>query len=789
MKKAAIMTWYHYQNFGTALQVTALSHVLHELGYSVNVIQYIPPDGRFITKSNSNSLICLLGFYLKRVPTFTKRILKKFSGVPTCDNFVDKKRNELFQKFIDEHLVLTAKCQTYSELFALKSNFDVFVCGSDQIWSPLCFDTKYFLDFIPKLKKIAYAPSIGVTQIKDKYIRNCMKKLIDDFRFLSVREEQGKKLIKEICNKDAVVALDPTLLLKKEWNNYLNDDYAQKQGKYLLCYFLGENQATWNHVWKIADKLGLQIKIVPVFQKDVEKPGQILTGVGPAEFLGLIKHAAFVCTDSFHGVAFSINFHKEFCVYERFSNNSSDSQNSRIYNILNITGLKTRLIKDKNKINVDLSDIDFLEVDKKLEQYRNESIQFLKKSLTEISKFNILSQKKEITNTCCGCGNCAIICPNKAIEIKKNKNGFIEAEIQKEKCTNCGLCKKVCPYNGQRSSMIDAAKHKLYMAKSKNSEVLQKSSSGGIGHELASSFCKQGYDVAGCMYDYEEEEARHVLINKYNIEGLGIFQGSKYIQSNTFTAFKIAVEKSEKAIIFATPCQIAGLDRLLRLKNKRNNFILVDLICHGVPSQNLWEKYLLYIKNKVNLTNYEVEFRTKEKSWHSKYMQFVDINSKSSYCTSERENLFYSFFLLRNCFMKSCYECIYRENSAADIRIGDYWGERFKKDTTGVSMIIALTTAGETALHQLQIENKIEMCQYPCDEYWKVQYPYNPLKPVFYDELMDDLQSSERSLKEIEKEYCREFFIKRKIGKIKNKLLFFYRMIKKITNYKMKFGD
>lgn len=750
MKKVALMTWSQYHNFGTSLQVTALTYIIRRLGYQVDVINYKPHA----------KLVTLIDY--KDISHYLGKINKKFKSRKTKLVF-DKTREQAFNDFLDRSINLTEECKTDSDLFLLNEHYDTFVCGSDQIWAPSIFNSKYFLDFVQNPNKmIAYAPSIGLAKIADKYVKNRMIENIDRFIHLSVREEQGAKLIKEMCNKEAKVVLDPTLLLTSdEWDTMAIP--TEDISPYILCYFLGDNKESWKHVYELSKETHIQLKIIPVFKSDYERGHGVVDGVGPGEFLNLVKNASFVCTDSFHGTAFSIIYNKPFYTYERFSNKDGNSQNSRVYNILKLLKLESRLVCDRNNVLDDPLICDYIDINKQLERNRKESINYLENALIESIGDNNCCEYK-ITNTCCGCGVCSIICPANAIEIKRNKNGFLESFVDQRKCINCRKCKIVCPFGNKASIEIDKNAHDLYMLKSNDKKILESTASGGAGYEIASMLSKEGYDVVGCTYDKGKGEAVHKFVKAGDMESLNDFKGSKYLQSNTKDSFISVINKTDKAVVFGTPCQIAGIDLLLKSKKKRESYVLVDLICHGVPSQHLWNKYLRegLIKYGYGLSP-DVKFRDKSKGWRDKYIQIKGNNVL--YLRNENKDLFYRFFLLRHSNMEACYECNFRTSSAADIRIGDYWGPRYKDDKDGVSMVIAMTEVGDMVLKRLKRNNRIKLRKKECIEYWTVQYPQNPIKPVFYSDLIRDLGDENKSLEEIAAFYCSGFEFYKKMQK------------------------
>ena len=691
----------------------------------------------------------------KDITFYTNKLNEKIKSVNNR-RVPDSERELAFNKFLDAQIELTGECKTSSDLFQLNDKYEAFICGSDQIWAPSLFNSKYFLDFVEDPNKIiAYAPSIGLSNIEDVYVKNCMKKSIERFQHLSIREKQGQKLIQQLCNKEAQVVLDPTLLLSsEEWDNMAVS--TKQKSPYILCYFLGNNKDTWKNVRQISKATKIPLKIIPVFKKDYKRDGDVVPGIGPGEFLDLVRNASLVCTDSFHGTAFSIIYEKPFYVYERFNNKDSNSQNSRVYNILKITGLENRLIKDKATVNNAPLSCEYGKAREKLKIKREESLLYLSDALNASTPSTNENKEYKITNTCCGCGVCSIVCPQGAIEIKRNADGFLDATIDQSKCIKCGLCRLVCPFNGEDGVQINEEKYNLYMLKSKDKSVLNSSSSGGAAYEISKKLCNDGYDVVGCTYDKEQQEAVHKKVSAGDIGGLEDFKGSKYIQSNTVDVFSEVVDETEKAVIIGTPCQIAGIDRLLRLKKRRTNYILIDLICHGVPSQHLWRKYIKTGSEKYGygLTP-KVQFRDKSKGWDRKYMSVE--GNKKAYSMLEKKDSFYKFFLSNNCYMSSCYECNYREKTSADIRVGDYWGPRYKGDKDGVSMVISMTNTGEEILQELKRLDKIELENRSCEEYWTVQYPRNPIKPVFYNELINDFKDDSLTMDEVTEKYCSGF--------------------------------
>lgn len=763
MKKVGLLTWFNYDNYGTVLQSVALSSIVNTLGYDVEGINYV---------FNSHNRTTKLERVLKPRNIWNKS-KRYFNNIRYARNSDNPGRNESFDTFKKKHLHLTKPMSTLSELNLLNKVFDAFICGSDQIWSPREYDPKFYLSFVENQDKmISYAPSLGCNQVSNQFTRKRMTESVKRFKSLSVREETAAELLKDLCSAEAEVVLDPTLLLSSdEWNNYIVPVDVDSNQPYIFCYFLGENSSHWRIVKQIAQKSGYQVIVVPVHPKDFHRGYYAPKGIGPGEFLSLIKNAAFVCTDSFHGTIFSILYQRPFATFKRFSDRSSDSQNSRIYNLLRKVGLDERLVNSSSLSLKNILRCNFTEALEKIKEEREKSIHFLSNALTNaIDSSRIKSYT--ITNTCCGCSVCMSVCKQNAISIKENDYGFYEAVINQERCNDCGLCRKVCAFNGLRGFEIDKNEASLYMLRSNSESVLTTSTSGGAAYEISKLLSLKGYDVVGCTYDKQTRSARHIKIVSGDIGSLSLLQGSKYLQSNTTQAFK-DVLSLEHAVIIGTPCQIAGLHNLFAQKKCRENYVLVDLICHGVPTHFLWEKYLNEGSQKYGYGNTpEVFFRYKKYGWKKKYICLVGNGVK--YIKQSTGDLFYRFFEHQNCFMPSCYECNYRTSSKADIRIGDYWGEKYNQyKNSGASMVISMTDEGRKILQELHTSGKVDLVEEEVNEYYSVQYPQNPIKPLYYDELIKDLNNSEVRLKNFIKNY---FFIE----VINKRLQSYYARLKRI---------
>lgn len=362
-KKTATVTWIKYHNFGTYLQAYALQQAILSLGFQNEILD----DS-------------LLGNEKKKYTT--KGLIKNFYVlIKKCIlfNFYFRRKSSIkfYQRFRNKYLHVN---EDILPLHSIADKYDIFICGSDQIWFPSehIFSPYYYLDFTQK-KKIAYAPSIG-TSVYPEYFKSKVKPLLEQFSFLSVREKTGADLLAEFVNKPIVTVIDPTLLLpKSHWERFIKDR-DKKEDNYILCYFLTPNPWYMEYVKEFAKRKNLPVKI---FATDVKYINwKNLLFAGPEEFLNAIYKSTYFFTDSFHGSIFSILFEKRFYTFQRFEEDSQFNQNSRVRNLFRLLELEDYFfnINDLEKID-SLSFPDYRKVKMLLEQCRQESITYLKNAL------------------------------------------------------------------------------------------------------------------------------------------------------------------------------------------------------------------------------------------------------------------------------------------------------------------------------------------------------------------------------------------------------------------------
>lgn len=733
-KKVALMTWFGYHNYGTALQVTALSHEISSLGYDIEVVDY-HPTGKIAARPRWEGNASALG----------ELVAKGMSRLRQRD-YAPAARELRFEKFLTENLKFTKFCSTMSDLEALNDRYDTFMCGSDQIWAPSVFDSHYFLDFAGDDRlKVAYAPSVGLPRVDDKDVASRMARLCGRIDALSTREESGSEIVAELTGREVATVIDPTLLVTPaKWRRMAAKVKVAGDRPYLLAYMLGQNETHWKRIYAIARRLGLSVRVVPVFMRDLHREGCIKEPIGPHEFVSLITNASYVCTDSFHGIAFSINLERDFCAFERFKRDDAGSQNSRVYNILNKVGLRDRLVTKDVTDEMLCEQIQWDVPSTKLATERDRSLSWLKQALSREPKSsprndNVLHDR----SLCCGCTACACVCPVGAIKVSLDVEGFWRAKVDEDACVSCGKCRKVCPFiEHARSLSIEDGM--LYSYKSGDAAQLLVSSSGGAGNAISKAAADAGAAVLGCAFDVSEGGAVGCLVLPGDEEGLASLAGSKYMQSNVGQSLMEAVYHEGPLLITGTPCLVAAARNLL---GGRDDVTYVDLICHGVPTRLLYDRYKewLSFKYEINPKAAHTVFRYKPKGWRERFIYTSDGTHDA--CLHQRCDPYFLIFEAGQCYAGCCYECPWRATSMADVRLGDYWGPRYKDDGTGVSMLLALTERGRELICRLEQTGSVEKA--PLSDYLDYQQTENLPEPVFRIEVLAELSVPEYGIQRV----------------------------------------
>ncbi len=304
---------------------------------------------------------------------------------------------------------------------------------------------------------------------------------------------------------------------------------------------------------------------------------------------------------------------------------------------------------------------------------------------------------------CCGCAACKNICPQKCIQMVADNEGFFYPYVDHERCVGCNLCDKVCPMQNQEEKIdIKAA----FVLCSKDEKIRKEGSSGGFFTALAEYVINSGGVVYGVAY--RDRQIKHVRITSNS--DIGELRGSKYVQSKILDIYDSIAEDLKKGSLVCfsgTSCQLNGILNYLNLKKiSTENFISLDLICHGVSSPLLWEKYIDYQEKKHKSKVVYINFRYKTYGYHSGSMKLGFENGKSYYGSGRVDYMLKSFFSEISS-RPSCYKCNFKEfNRKADFTVFDAWnyskltGDR--DDDQGYTNVLVNTDKGKKLFDQIK---------------------------------------------------------------------------------------
>ena len=380
--KVGIVTLYHGNyNFGGLLQAYALPTALEKyLGVSAEQIDYVFKPV-FSKEKNTVSVLKIInsaGFMFFQI--LNKNNLNK--------------RKKAFEQFIID-IPHSDRVYGYDNISEALKVYNTFICGGDQIWIDCkkmpwfrVEDSRVFtLRFVPEeVKKISYAPSMAVLELTDGFKKEfCIG--LNRLDWVSVREKRSLPVLKALTDKPVTVAVDPVLLLKEsDWLKALN--YSPKKERYILCYLLSDSIEQRKAVKKISEELNCRVITFPHILHNIVRKCDLFFGdirdysSGPREFVGLIKNAEFVITDSFHACVFSMIFKTPFAVFERGKIGEKGNMNSRIYDFLEEYHLENRLVTEQELTEMkEIPKVDFTYAHEHWEKRREESLEYLENAL------------------------------------------------------------------------------------------------------------------------------------------------------------------------------------------------------------------------------------------------------------------------------------------------------------------------------------------------------------------------------------------------------------------------
>lgn len=640
----------------------------------------------------------------------------------------------------------------YDSLDKLNDICDCFCAGSDQIWNyNLSFREKMYLPFAKKDKRlISFSTSFGhkIDKTPDS-AKPRVRSYLERYSAISVREQFDVDILKHNYGINATLLFEPVFCIDKKYYLDLaaNSEFDGTQ-PYMLAYILDPTPQKREAIKYYCKKTGLKAFIfldgninARAKNKGLMDLPDMLENPGVEDFLKAFMNASFVITDSFHGSAFSIIFNKPF-----LSIGNPGRGLERFNDLLGRLGMIDRFVGDPNNIPHDekyLAPIDYTDVNRIISEEKEHAVQWLRNAInTPVEKLPSIILPKTVVqkldmSRCIGCGACAEVCPTSVIDMLPNERGFYNPVINKDKCIYCGKCTSKCiALNPQHKNTLQPQCYAI-MA---NDNVRKISSSGGMFTLAAEYVLTLGGYVCGAAFT-SGFEVEHIVID--NLEELDRLRGSKYIQSQAgriYPKIKELLEHDKYVLFTGMPCQVAGLYSYLGKEYEK--LYTIDLLCHGITSQKVFDKYRDEVleKRKKRLT--DIKFKAKEPwGWHAGVNAFF--SDGSNYAEPLERDPYYIAYLNSISKNTACGSCpVNQLPRQGDITIGDFWGiEKFDpalNDGKGTSVVLVNNAVGEellqksceTAILLKDVPLKIAIDGNHCIEH---PYPLNKNNKVFFD--------------------------------------------------------
>lgn len=605
--------------------------------------------------------------------------------------------------FLRDHCRISESVK-WDEISRLNDMCDGFVVGSDQVWTRDALRISrymFFLNFVEgDRKRIAYAPSFGNSRVdfasdERANIRKCLRA----FDRISIREDAGREFVRKELHIDCDQVLDPVFLMSTEdYDAIASESNADTDGGYLLAYILDPTLDKEEVVAKVAGKLGLKVKMVldgrfGTSAKNKSKlkryADDVIEDVSESCWVKLFRDASYVVTDSHHGLAMSIIYSKPVIAYANHSRGYS-----RFISLLNLLGIPKILIESSEAIGDSLEPfaIDYGAVSEVIARERDGSVEWLRGGLYTRSPRNSVEFTVDIYEQCCGCSSCFNACPKRAITMVPNGEGFLNPSVDPSKCTDCGTCSKRCPELNPRFDNF--ANPKCYAAWASD-DIRSVSSSGGMFSVAAQAVLEEGGAVCGAVFR-NDWSVEHIIVE--DEIGLSEIRGSKYIQSEIGDAYrrvKGMLKKGRPVLFTGMPCQVAGLHAYLG--KDYDNLYTVDILCHGITSYKVFEKYRKEILDGKRIT--DIKFKAKKPwGWHA------GVNAKfddgSSYSVIIEKDPYYRAYISGLSRNTTCGTCVFeRTPRQGDLTIGDFWKiqdfDPSLNDNKGTSLVLVNSARGE----------------------------------------------------------------------------------------------
>nr|WP_300912692.1 polysaccharide pyruvyl transferase family protein [uncultured Acetatifactor sp.] len=390
MKKVAVVSCYFQKNYGSMIQALATQMALDKLGYeneTINISGFCEEIRKakikyFVKAALTSDIL------LSKMGMVKNVLIKRFSKNEYAS--LSKIRADKFDAFSKKWFRLSEVYNSKAELRSkCAENYSAVLVGSDQLWLPGNIAADYYtLNFVPEsVNSIAYATSFGQSSLPRGSAQKAAV-FLKKIRHISVREESGQKLVEELTGRRVPVVCDPTLLFTGEEWMAIQEQEPIVKGKYILCYFLGNNPPHREFAKRLKEATGCKIIALTHLDEFVKSDEGYADDtpydIDSVDFLNLIRNAEYVCTDSFHCSVFSILYKRQFFTFRRYNRNTKQSTNSRLDTLFHLAGINGRLLRGNEEIRDCLKiKTDFEIVHKKLEQVRKSSYEYLESVLKD----------------------------------------------------------------------------------------------------------------------------------------------------------------------------------------------------------------------------------------------------------------------------------------------------------------------------------------------------------------------------------------------------------------------
>ena len=703
MKNIGLITLYE-RNYGSALQCYATKRTIENMGFHCDVIGF---ENQGIDKFRHygdelknvvwNS-IRYKGYYTDYRKTRSARIHYSHS--------LSKESAHRIWMFTESVLQAQKLSESTLRTIGADDSYVKFITGSDQVWNGhKNINPNYFLRFAPEGKRMSLSASFGADSIPD-YNRRRITKYLNGTPTITVREEAGQRLVKELTGRQVDLLSDPTVLLDaSEWRVFAQD--AMKHTRpYMLAHFLDQPcKETIDEISSYANIKGLDLLLFAYPHEGMNQDTHFLMiDGGPEDYVSLIDGAELVCTDSFHSALFSINLGTKFIVYPR-QYRHDHPQASRLETLLSKYGYTDRLRGTESSIN-QIAEKECHECRGALTEERNKILSYLSFNLLPFNQIGHSVPTLRDINDCTGCGVCSLVCQQHAITMRPDEVGSYSPIIDVEKCIKCGACEAACfrKIAGKEGAV------KAYVGYNTNDSLALQSASGGVFSATATEIIRRGGAVYGAVMEFDSDGAHVIHKRASTQEELLPLLKSKYVQSDcsvVFAQIREDLKEGINVLFCGTSCQVNALYRFLGSRNYLNLYT-IDLICHGVPGQELFSDYIQYLGSKQNNRVSSFDFRTK-RDGAIQYEMKVGYEGNGEYeYIPKFSSAYYRLFMSMNSYRECCYHCEYASiNKPADITIGDYFEvqddypelcERELKNRFSISSVLVRNEKGNELL-------------------------------------------------------------------------------------------